>query len=551
MNGEIAANPRLTSPASRNASALQGASVAFQQSRSSPNANKPPSAAAAAAVASTWNRQGHAESHRTDMDSDSAPEVGSVRDKIGRLTTNTLAAPTNEPRIRGRAPSSSLSPPPEQIAARLAASRSPDRRQEATSAAAAARLGAMRSASRAPPPSQPVQERRELRSPTPIRPTPPLKSPVDSMLQDDPPEVDSESTIQRPPSVQSKASSMVTSAVDLASSPKASTTSRTPATPLEESKPALPPRSSTTLSSSSSIKSSAGSVPALPPRSSTALSHTSSIQSTTGSIKKKPVGSGSLVRGNTPSMGSMSVPSNNSSSSLLLDSNGMSEEALSNAIVASSLASARASPVSKLAPTPPPRRRARSRSLLQQLTSHSPKSDMSRTPSPPKGMPQTLRGVPKHDEVEERHRHRKHLLHKHPHKHHEGDRKRWRREVTEKERKRYEGVWASNKGLLIPPGRGSGGERRPPPSDMVLNLVVREIWSRSRLPTPILEQVWDLVDTQGIGMLTKEEFVVGMWLIDQQLKGHKLPTNVPDSVWDSVRYVTGIRLTTAGGKTHV
>jgi len=166
-------------------------------------------------------------------------------------------------------------------------------------------------------------------------------------------------------------------------------------------------------------------------------------------------------------------------------------------------------------------------------------------------MPQTLRGVPKHDEVEERHRHRKHLLHKHPHKHHEGDRKRWRREVTEKDRKRYEGVWASNKGLLIPPGRGSGGERRPPPSDMVLNLVVREIWSRSRLPTPILEQVWDLVDTQGIGMLTKEEFVVGMWLIDQQLKGHKLPTNVPDSVWDSVRYVTGIRLTTAGGKTHV
>lgn len=81
---------------------------------------------------------------------------------------------------------------------------------------------------------------------------------------------------------------------------------------------------------------------------------------------------------------------------------------------------------------------------------------------------------------------------------------------------------------------------------MVLNLVVREIWSRSRLPAAVLEQVWDLVDQQQIGLLTKEEFVVGMWLIDQKLKGRKLPVKVPDSVWDSVRYVTGIKLTTVG-----
>jgi hypothetical protein len=165
-------------------------------------------------------------------------------------------------------------------------------------------------------------------------------------------------------------------------------------------------------------------------------------------------------------------------------------------------------------------------------------------------MPQTLRGMPKADEAEDRHRSRMHLIHKHPHKHHEGDRKRWRREVTEKERKRYEGVWASNKGLLIPPGRGNGGERRPQPAEMVLNLVVREIWSRSRLPSAILGQVWELVDHQRVGLLTKEEFVVGMWLIDQQLKGHKLPTKVPESVWDSVRYVTGIRLTTTGSKAY-
>lgn len=122
--------------------------------------------------------------------------------------------------------------------------------------------------------------------------------------------------------------------------------------------------------------------------------------------------------------------------------------------------------------------------------------------------------------------------------------------MTEKERKRYEGVWASNKGLLIPPDRGSrpgpDGQNGPPPTEMVLNLVVREIWSRSRLPSTVLEQVWDLVDHQQVGLLTKEEFVVGMWLIDQQLKGHKLPVKVPDSVWDSVRYVTGIKLSTVG-----
>lgn len=82
----------------------------------------------------------------------------------------------------------------------------------------------------------------------------------------------------------------------------------------------------------------------------------------------------------------------------------------------------------------------------------------------------------------------------------------------------------------------------PDASEMVLNLVVRDIWSRSGLPLDLLERIWDLVDEQGIGLLTKEEFVVGMWLIDQALKGHKLPASVPKSVWDSVRFSPGIKL---------
>jgi hypothetical protein len=77
---------------------------------------------------------------------------------------------------------------------------------------------------------------------------------------------------------------------------------------------------------------------------------------------------------------------------------------------------------------------------------------------------------------------------------------------------------------------------------MVVNIVVQDIWSRSRLPNHVLEQIWNLVDRQKIGLLTRAEFIVGLWLIDQQLRGHKLPAVVPDSVWASVVRVPGISL---------
>jgi len=128
---------------------------------------------------------------------------------------------------------------------------------------------------------------------------------------------------------------------------------------------------------------------------------------------------------------------------------------------------------------------------------------------------------------------------KHPNKHHEGTRKRWRDQITERERKRYEGVWAANKGRHIP-----SPDNAPPdddPSADVLNLLVKEIWTRSRLPTHVLEEVWDLVDNRGVGRLSRYEFVVGLWLIDQRLKGRKLPVKVSDSVWQSARGV-GIKV---------
>lgn len=76
----------------------------------------------------------------------------------------------------------------------------------------------------------------------------------------------------------------------------------------------------------------------------------------------------------------------------------------------------------------------------------------------------------------------------------------------------------------------------------VSNLVVKDIWSRSRLPDNVLEEVWDLVDRKAAGKLERDEFVVGMWLVDQRLKGRKLPVRVGDSVWRSARGVYGLKL---------
>lgn len=120
-----------------------------------------------------------------------------------------------------------------------------------------------------------------------------------------------------------------------------------------------------------------------------------------------------------------------------------------------------------------------------------------------------------------------------------GDRKRWRDAVTERERKRYEALFASNRGLLLP-------QNMP---NEVSNIVVRDLWSRSRLPLMELEAVWNLAIASGPEpprlpktSLCKEEFVVGLWLIDQRLKGRKLPVKVSDTVWASVRGLQGIKI---------
>ncbi|KAK1994081.1 hypothetical protein LX36DRAFT_751956 [Colletotrichum falcatum] len=199
---------------------------------------------------------------------------------------------------------------------------------------------------------------------------------------------------------------------------------------------------------------------------------------------------------------------------------------LSDAIMAGSLAAARLTPSN---------------------TGNSTQQQQQRTRSP--RLRQTLRRPPSKSDDEDEMRKRRHQRASNKHSHHEGARRRWRDEITPRERRRYEAVWASNRGRLLvgSPGpspllpRTAAAAVAAPAADAgdcVVNVVAREIWRRSRLPAEELAEVWDLVDRGRRGMLGKAEFVVGMWLIDQRLRGRKIPAKVSVSVWDSAAGVT-------------
>lgn len=56
---------------------------------------------------------------------------------------------------------------------------------------------------------------------------------------------------------------------------------------------------------------------------------------------------------------------------------------------------------------------------------------------------------------------------------------------------------------------------------------VRTIWLRSGLDAPALGKVWNLADRDCDGYLTRVEFVVGMFLIDDRLRGYPIPEQLP------------------------
>lgn len=70
--------------------------------------------------------------------------------------------------------------------------------------------------------------------------------------------------------------------------------------------------------------------------------------------------------------------------------------------------------------------------------------------------------------------------------------------------------------------------------ELIHGVVVKRIWKRSKLLNEVLAAVWDLVDYRRDGTLNKAEFLVGMWLVDQCLYGRKLPKSLNNSVWNSV-----------------
>ncbi|KAI3397006.1 hypothetical protein diail_11333 [Diaporthe ilicicola] len=248
-------------------------------------------------------------------------------------------------------------------------------------------------------------------------------------------------------------------------------------------------------------------------------------------------------------------------------------DSLSDAMMAGSLASARHTPVPMMGtrtppPVPPSRRMGGTRKAASRAAS-------------PHQMKKTLRDHrPKSDDEDARRpHHKKGLINSKKHTHHEGSRRRWREEITERERKRYEAVWASNRGLFLVPAAQACPDPDPDPdpehpqaqaqphshegrsavrdqshqelSEHVASVVVRDIWGRSRLPAAELAEVWDLVYGQGQqgqgqeggggggarvrAALSKSEFVVGTWLIDQRLRGRKIPPRVGDSVWSSAK----------------
>ncbi|KAL5002147.1 increased rDNA silencing protein 4 [Aspergillus recurvatus] len=531
--------------------------------RSSNKVNPPASAAALQGALLAFNHAVPPRSHSPmmsgrqqvsllDSDSDVPPELpepGSIKGKIALFSANSAAtAPSDRPgSAHESVPEIGRQKSPQLLAAEIAARSSHSTSGKITSGdvqrARLQRNGAVTS--------------RDLPSPTPVR-KPVVNLQLLDLYHEDTQELSPPKPIsnQRPTSSRSSTSPRPSITKPRPVPPpiprKPSPTISEPAPKstshrfengprYEESRnPPLPLRSKASAATLSEDR-----PPALPPRRAATAQDVYNNPSIPGRAKS-PAGPSS-----SPSVVSLYSPAHNASrTSMVTD---VSRDAPSDAVAASSTASNRALQARKLPPPPPPQRRRRSRSRSLLHIQHQHKKD--RTPNPsPGGLRETLRPQAKSDDEDEQRRrqHKNRIINKHPHKHNEGERRRWRSEVTEKERKRYEGVWAANKGLLIhpsqvldedlPPEKIPPGMYPPAALEMVVNLVVRDIWSRSRLPDHVLEQIWNLVDGQNIGLLTRAEFVVGMWLIDQQLRGHKLPAVVPESVWASVTRVPGISL---------
>jgi epidermal growth factor receptor substrate 15 len=76
------------------------------------------------------------------------------------------------------------------------------------------------------------------------------------------------------------------------------------------------------------------------------------------------------------------------------------------------------------------------------------------------------------------------------------------------------------------------------PSGVISGEQARNIFFKAKLPNPILGQIWNLVDRNNVGQLTKDEFVIAMYLIQNLLNGSikQLPGSIPQQYWDQVAH---------------
>ncbi|GJJ78926.1 hypothetical protein EMPS_11285 [Entomortierella parvispora] len=63
---------------------------------------------------------------------------------------------------------------------------------------------------------------------------------------------------------------------------------------------------------------------------------------------------------------------------------------------------------------------------------------------------------------------------------------------------------------------------------------VHAIYVKSRLDSKTLAQIWDMVDVDNAGRLSRAQFCMGLYLIDERLASGLIPLEVSDELWVSV-----------------
>lgn len=88
---------------------------------------------------------------------------------------------------------------------------------------------------------------------------------------------------------------------------------------------------------------------------------------------------------------------------------------------------------------------------------------------------------------------------------------------------------------------------RNAPSGTISGDQARGIFLKAKLPTDVLSQIWALSDRENRGQLSRDEFVIAMFLIQGSIQGaiKQLPQQVPQTLWDQVKYFQSPSITGA------